>query len=324
MAADMRGTTADEWLLLGIVWQALHVPQIVDCSSRAIRNVDSTLHLHMLLLLVTVAIFAAGVTTMYSLAAVYQRVAVHRSSPMPAYYAEAVAAMMATLGHTARVTLRWEPRSLAIGARVVTWFGRRTLVCSGGLCVAARNDDVAAKCVMAHEIAHLRSHDTLWFAVALTVVVGPLAALFGAPSYVEQDASRSPVPLLATCALMIWLARRRELLADAHAAVVAGSMMDYATLVGSMRAGLFHPSGNVRARHIAVGGGIRRTNVIMLGLCGVIAWRAVRYSAHYFHGYRSDNDPELVISITLWIWPVVVCAMLELVKGPFARSLRPN
>jgi Zn-dependent protease with chaperone function len=180
--------------------------------------------------------------------------------------------------------LRVVKNDLSLAAHVTGTF-QPNVVVSGGLVVGLLRNDPRAQAILAHEIAHIAHYDRLLPSMIMVTLGNALLAVPLALMPLGHGSSQAPtlgaalLNLIVTPIILSIVSRRREYLADIHAAYALGSTRDYLrTLLAGRERGagdFFHPSMTDRVEALAGRGAGR---IIRLSWLWVLWWIAVMLS----------------------------------------------
>lgn len=193
-----------------------------------------------------------------------------------------------------RLRILWRPTDFSVNARVNGAPLLRILAVTGGLVAAATADPVRARPVLMHERAHVENADFLVYAMMAMLFSG---LGMGCRGIIE----------IAKFPFVVYLLRRRELLADAFAMQFAVAPTQYGELLGAraMRHGLLRPSHAERLRAATADNLVLRTShglvaisrvlVLTVALHFVIIW----FQLDRYHGLALIWFPVLGVVATI-------------------------
>lgn len=125
---------------------------------------------------------------------------------------------------------------------------KNTIVVSEGLLVLLLQRNRAALCILSHEFAHVLAKDRFSMAVVSIVLLSLFMSIISAPLLLSGVLIRLII-LGATCIVVVYFIRRREVTADFIASLIYGDTEEYQahlrTFVDKGHV-IFHPSKNAR------------------------------------------------------------------------------
>jgi Zn-dependent protease with chaperone function len=213
------------------------------------------------------------------------------------------------------MTLYCAPRAMEATAFTLGGF-RPKLIVTGRLCVAASDSPENVKLILRHELAHIGNHDVLLWQLLITSVVMAVPSLFSGMRY-GPDLKllvANGIGLFANFALLIFLFRRREFLADATALNFSYNRTAYLLLLKSAesrRKSWFHPTVRDRVAALQSDCPVLRVNLIMLFTVGLVAMAGLS-----FIGSDWKNEASPNASVVLGGLILLAALVVEIAKSP--------